>query len=421
MTLKYVDLNIAEDIIPLFDYTNNKYSKEILGNFFCDLSLDVTRIKERQEVIQELSKTSLLNEFTNYSPVDLYELKDFLDNIGSQKNYFKSILKYWSKGNEKIYLNSKIKQVYYFLSTIQKNLYLKKDLSEFPFFFKNIIDEIRLFFESIELNNNYKLFLDGEINSKKSSIIIENLYELAKLGKITQFWSSLFHLEVYCSIALAAKKNGFTVPIIDDHCFEINDFYYPTLENPVCNSINAINNLSIITGPNMSGKSVLLKAIGLCVYLSKIGLSVPAKFCKIPYFDKLFITINSRDDTQKGHSHFLNEIKVLKEVFNAIEANEKCFVIFDEIFNGTNIEDATLIFYKTIKGLQKIKNSYFFVSTHLQKINSGSNINQYDTYYLNCYLDGDYPFFTYILSNGWSNLKFGNILFMKEGLDQFLS
>ena len=174
----------------------------------------------------------------------------------------------------------------------------------------------------------------------------------------------------------------------------------------------------------MSGKSTLLKAVGLCVYLARAGFSVPASCCAIPFFSSIAIASNLNDSLQNGYSHFMAEIQNLKSVIQATEGEESCFAIFDEIFKGTNAEDAMDLLQTTLNGLSQKKGSFFFISTHLfhlgEKLNSQQS-RSVKKCHIECVLQEGTPKFSYHLKEGWSQLKIGKILFEKEGLKDLLA
>jgi len=134
------------------------------------------------------------------------------------------------------------------------------------------------------------------------------------------------------------------------------------------------------------------------------------------------VAINLTDSIVSGYSHFMSEIITLKNVVEEASQGAKCFAVFDELFRGTNIEDALEISTATIKGLTKFTSSYFFISTHLHQLQALEEINngKVDTCFIECELKADTPTFTYKLKPGWSNLKIGRILFEKEGLNNML-
>jgi len=152
------------------------------------------------------------------------------------------------------------------------------------------------------------------------------------------------------------------------------------------------------------------------------SLAMPASAGTIPFYDNVSIQINHSDDLKNGYSHFMQEIIKLKNVVNQAHEGKRCFAIFDELFKGTNYEDALVISVKTIKGLQKFVTSTFFISTHIielrQKI-AEANV-QVSPYYIDCKIVEETPAFSYVLKTGWSNLQIGQLLFNKEGLNSLL-
>jgi DNA mismatch repair protein MutS len=113
----------------------------------------------------------------------------------------------------------------------------------------------------------------------------------------------------------------------------------------------------------------------------------------------------------------------LKNVLQEAKGNAKCFAVFDELFRGTNIEDALEISTATIKGLVHFPHSLFFISTHLHQLKDMEEIktNKVTTCFIECELKDDTPVFTYKLKQGWSDLRVGRILFEKEGLNKMLA
>lgn len=112
----------------------------------------------------------------------------------------------------------------------------------------------------------------------------------------------------------------------------------------------------------------------------------------------------------------------LKSVLVEATAGKKCFAVFDELFKGTNSEDAGQISSTTIKGLLNFKKSFFFISTHLHQLKELEQVasKEVETYYMDCEIENDRPRFNYLLKTGWSDLKVGQMLFEKEGLNGLL-
>jgi DNA mismatch repair protein MutS len=245
--------------------------------------------------------------------------------------------------------------------------------------------------------------------------------EFLEPSKVRLFWQRFFLFEAWHSIAKTHKKYNFCFPEFTGGEFAITGLYHPLLKQPVKNSIEKAHHVVLLTGPNMSGKSTLLKSMGLCVYLGHLGFGVPASSCRIPFFDTICIAINLKDDLKSGYSHFLSEIKTLKEVVTEAADNKRCFAVFDELFRGTNLEDALEISTTTIQGLTKFRHSLFFISTHLHQLKELVDLHNIDTHYIECHIKNNQPVFTYQLKTGWSDVKIGRLLFEQEGLNRLLN
>jgi DNA mismatch repair protein MutS len=138
--------------------------------------------------------------------------------------------------------------------------------------------------------------------------------------------------EAYLSISEGIIRHGFTFPAFDETKFSMEGLYHPLIKNPVRNDLVANRNVILLTGPNMSGKSTLLKAVSLCIYLGHTGLAVPAAKTIIPFYSSISVAINLTDSIVSGYSHFMSEIVTLKNVLSDAIKNEKCFAVFDELF-----------------------------------------------------------------------------------------
>ncbi|HXB31497.1 MAG TPA: hypothetical protein VNW49_16840, partial [Puia sp.] len=264
----------------------------------------------------------------------------------------------------------------------------------------------------------------------KKKIRIRHIVELMKIitekvtnGQVASFWKRWFQFESYLSISNGIIKNGFVFPSFDETAFSMEGLFHPLIKKAVRNDLFAHKNVILLTGPNMSGKSTLLKSISLCVYLGQTGLAVPATKVVMPLFTTISAAINLTDSIVSGYSHFMTEIITLKNVLADAEKGSKCFAVFDELFRGTNIEDALEISTVTIRGLTRFTNSLFIISTHLHQLKDLEEIKNKTiaTYFIECELNGNTPVFTYKLKEGWSDLKLGRILFEREGLNKMLS
>src|SRR5699024_3250487 len=211
-------------------------------------------------------------------------------------------------------------------------------------------------------------------------------------GSITYFWETLFQFEAYLSINIGITQYNLNFPHFTDKHIKLVDFYHPLIKNPIKNDFETTNNVIVLNGPNMSGKSTFLKAVGLCIYFSHLGIGIPASYAEIPFFNHFSVKINKRDDILQGYSHFMTEIRELKTVVINASKGMRCFAVFDELFSGTNVEDGFEILKTTINGLNKYDNSYFFISTHIQKLKDIPN-GEISNYFIECKMTNDWPTF----------------------------
>ena len=135
------------------------------------------------------------------------------------------------------------------------------------------------------------------------------------------------------------------------------------------------HNFLFLTGANMAGKSTLIKSLGSAVFLAHIGMGVPAQSMRLTLFDGLLSNINVVDNIAKGESYFFNEVQRIKNTIEKISNGKKWLVLIDELFKGTNVQDAMKCSLTVIMGLVKMNNSLFILSTHLYEI--GEELKNY--------------------------------------------
>lgn len=418
------DLNIEKELLPLIDFTPNEFSRSALQELIKQPLHSVEDIIERQSILKGFIANKDVFKNYSYSRRELAEVHLFLkhQNFSDHSKRHQKFQLLISEQNRHKKASSLI-QVVLFLYKIHVFYLSRLDSGAFPNGYKKDIASLNDFLSGLNLSG-YELLIREQNFKVKHIIELSNLLAKAiSKGEFEKFWKNFFLFEAYLSISMGILKHRWEFPTFSQNEFKLTDFYHPMLLNPVVNCISATNNVILITGPNMSGKSTLLKAVGLCVYLGNIGLAVPAKEALIPFVDYISISINLNDDILSGYSHFMTEIMNLKKVITEASDGKYCFAVFDELFRGTNHEDAVEISAVTIKGLTKFKNSMFFISTHLQELKETDEVkkNEIATFYIDCEIKNSNPEFTFELKEGWSDLKVGRLLFEKEGLNKLLS
>ncbi len=418
------DLHIEKELLPLFDYTLHEYSKIIVLDILRRPLLSIEEVKLRQDLLKGfISNNDILKNYF-YSVSYLKEVYNFLtnaklENLSNRKLRYRFL----TLKKDKSELKSKLTQLLLLFHRIHTIYISRLDIKVFPEFYKIKLLRLNGFLSSLNLTFHEELIREYRLKDKHIIELSALLVRKKKNGEISIFWEDLFEFEAFHSIGLSIIEYGFSFPEFSEKGLKLNNFYHPVLDNPVINSFETTSNVIVLTGPNMSGKSTILKAVSICVYLGQLGIAVPASNVKMPFFKGISVFINHRDDILNGYSHFMNEIMNLKKVVEEISKGKKHFAVFDELFSGTNAEDAHEICTTTINGLSKFKNSIFFISTHLEKL-KGINAfkkDNVDAYFIDCQLRNKNPIFTYELKKGWSEIKVGRILFNNEGLNEMLN
>jgi DNA mismatch repair ATPase MutS len=205
--------------------------------------------------------------------------------------------------------------------------------------------------------------------------------------------------------------------------FKAEGLYHVLLQTPVAYDLvlQPNENFLFLTGANMAGKSTMIKAVGSAVFLAHLGMGVPAKSLQLSLFDGLLSNITVTDNIARGESYFFNEVQRIKNTVFKINDGKKWLVLIDELFKGTNVQDAMKCSSTVIKGLMKIKNSLFILSTHLYEI--GEELKPYPNIsfkYFETTVTEDQLAFSYQLKEGISNDRIGYVILRREKVVEML-
>jgi len=258
-------------------------------------------------------------------------------------------------------------------------------------------------------------------------IRIDHLIRHALVKEMKALLDIIYHLDVCISVAEAADLYGFShakaLPR-EENRLDISGLRHPSIQNAVSNDLHLAqqNNVLFLTGANMAGKSTLMKSVGIAIYLAHMGFPVAAGQMSFAVKDGLFSSINVADDLNKGYSHFYAEVLRVKAVAQAINTAQDLYVIFDELFKGTNVKDAYDATFSVTEAFSDNDNCFFIISTHIIEVGTAlqerrSNIR---FSFLPTVMQGSTPKYTYKLEKGITSDRHGMMIIRNEGILEML-
>ena len=192
---------------------------------------------------------------------------------------------------------------------------------------------------------------------------------------------ALAELDAHAALAEWAEEVGAVRPVVDDGpCFEVTAGRHPVVEAAVkaqgdpytpndCRldgSGAACARLSIVTGPNMAGKSTFLRQNALLVVLAQAGAFVPARAMRLGVVDRLFSRVGAGDDLARGRSTFMMEMVETAAILT--QATDRSFVVLDEIGRGTATYDGLAIAWAVAEALHDRNRARTLFATHYHEL-----------------------------------------------------
>ncbi len=239
-------------------------------------------------------------------------------------------------------------------------------------------------------------------------------------------------LDCFISLAECAGEYNYVKPeLSEDDRIEITDGRHPVVERILppgekftpnnCHLDGEENQVIILTGPNMAGKSVYLRQIGLIVLLAQIGSFVPAKNAKIGLVDRIFTRVGASDNITAGESTFLVEMQEAANILN--NASSKSLILLDEIGRGTSTFDGISIAWAITEYLHEhpeLRAKTLF-ATHYHELNEMSEIfPRIRNYKVEVREYGDKVIFLHKVNPGSADHSYGIQVAQMAGLPQFV-
>ena len=200
----------------------------------------------------------------------------------------------------------------------------------------------------------------------------------AEVLRIQKTAKAIAKLDVFASFAFVAERNHYVRPKINEKgVINIKNGRHPVVEQMIPNDMfiandtlldDKKNRVSIITGPNMAGKSTYMRQTALIVLLAQIGSFVPAECANIGIVDRIFTRVGASDDLASGQSTFMVE---MTEVANILRnATDKSLLILDEIGRGTSTFDGLSIAWAVVEHIsnKKLLGAKTLFATHYHEL-----------------------------------------------------
>jgi len=231
-----------------------------------------------------------------------------------------------------------------------------------------------------ELKEKESLILNAD--ERQMTLEYELFVELrktiqAQTGAIQQLANKLALVDVLASLAEVSAKNRYVRPIFNENRnVDVVQGRHPVIEKVmkqnryVANDVYmpANNDVLLITGPNMGGKSTYMRELALIVVMAQIGCYVPAKSANLMIFDQIFTRIGASDDLVSGQSTFMVEMSETNYALR--HASENSLMIFDEIGRGTATFDGMAIAQAIIEYITSRIHAKTLFSTHYHELTS---------------------------------------------------
>jgi DNA mismatch repair protein MutS len=240
-------------------------------------------------------------------------------------------------------------------------------------------------------------------------------------------------LDCLISFAECAENYKYTKPEITEGAdLEISEGRHPVVERILppgekftpndCSMTNESEQIIILTGPNMAGKSVYIRQVGLIVLLAQIGSFVPAKRARLGIVDRIFTRVGASDNITAGESTFLVEMQEAANILN--NASSKSLILLDEIGRGTSTFDGISIAWAITEYLHDNKNvsAKTLFATHYHELNEMADLfPKIKNYKVEVREYDDKVIFLHRVNPGRADHSYGIQVAQMAGLPQFVT
>ena len=406
------DLNLIgrfkkDSVINIFDRTKTRAGRQALEDMFRNPMTDAAQINARSNAFAYYKKLDLVFPFEE-SQIELIE---YYINSGASADALSSAMNMFIGKCKLVLANNK---------AYEKVLEGMSVLAEVMVGSSELLKKFPL--EDCPEKVDIEKFL-----SYMTSDVITRLKNIASKG-IEMGLSQAISLDLNMSVGAAAaeRKFGFAHALeAADRFVDMKGVWHPALLKPVANDlrIDADKNVFFLTGVNMAGKSTFMKAVSIAYYLAQMGFPVPVESMEFTPVDGIFTSINVPDDISQGYSHFYAEVLRVKGIAQKVAEGLNLFIIFDELFKGTNVKDAYDATLAVTDAYASHRNCLYIISTHIVEVGPAlaDKCGNVQFRFLSAKMDGNRLVYPYKLAEGISADRHGMTIIMNERILETIS
>jgi len=428
------DLNILgrfnrDSIFNLYNNVKTRGGERLLENMFARPLTDLAAINKRSEIFRYFQEKQFkfFQDTKNFQQAETY-LSNPLNDSYTKRLSNIALLKF-----KQVLLHD---EQYAILETgIKATLITFAQCKDLALQFEKESDGSwgYQFAQAFELLNHFPLLERDKADQDKPLTIAElaryDFWFRCKFKiAIAKLLSVIHDLDVWISVSDISRKKGFNYAHAcptSDHIISIEGLRHPALPAAVPNNmlLDGRTNFTFLTGANMAGKSTLMKAFGIAVYLAHMGFPVAVEKMEFSVKDGIYTSINVADNLDQGLSHFYAEVLRIKKVAEEVSAGKKLIVIFDELFKGTNVKDAYDATLAVTLAFAKYKGCFFLVSTHITEVGDAlmTAVGHVQYAYLPTSLENGSLRYSYKLKEGISTDRQGMLIIRNEGILELLA
>lgn len=426
ITLKDLAVYTSEgdSVFALIDHTTTQYGKDILRKHIQNPPETFEELREMQATIQYLMAfpekwETIISNGTLVMLDKFFESAENSTPPSSVSFMFGSVFQKLFNRGEYFFTQFSVSHLADFLNGCLKLVSLLQE-ENLPALLRN---ELEL------MNKELQHRLTAEVAKVDKSTPYKQLSGISYRARremkhmVQRLMYHYARLDSWQAMARATEAQNWVFPELQPEApikFAATGIYHPLIAAPIAYDVDFSDkqNLMVLTGANMSGKTTFMRSLGLAALLAHLGMGVPASAMQISFLHGIITNMHVEDNILKGESYFFAEVKRMKHTAERLVQHESHLVLMDELFKGTNVHDAYECTRAVVEGLLQRPNHLMVLSTHLYEVAQHFS-NRKDilfAYFVTRMSDdGNYQF-SYELKPGISNDRIGYRILQKEGV-----